>query len=347
MSHDKLIALQELVTMPKDYNKLVLYERKLNDACTFLLFDCRKIILQAIDSSRSNSEAKFMVPPLQSRIDRLIDQSRSWQLRLRPGTAEKVMKVIANNVILFDLIIFSRCWDLKEELRKIDSLIIFNEASQLKDLVKAVLDHIQIIDELYSSKENAKVNIQSSEEVGAMLINRFNSELVLAEQAGALKGILKLEKPKLIGKSKYYEQLGNILLKIAFSFGFEHSDEPIAIQALTNRLNDEYPRIEAELKDVLRALEMLDQNGFLRLTKDYQGFYWINLKPSESEANIILALAEKKGFLTIEEIMLETKWPIEKVTKELEKFVQAGCAVKDSSYSTGVKYYFPGLTSEE
>jgi len=267
-------------------------------------------------------------------------------LRFEPGTAENIRKMTANNCILFDFIIFSRVWDLKDELKKMDSLIVFKELDKLTELVKSIIESLQIIDELFSSKASIKTTVQSSEETASALLTRFHRELQLADKAGALKGILKLDKPKFVGKSKYYDQLGTIILKIAFSFGIEHSDEPISLRAIATRLHDDYPRVKAEPKDVAKATQMLADSGFLFLNKDHNGLFWLTLKPSETEANVILALAEPKGYLTIEELMIETGWPIEKVTEELDKFVSAGIAVKDTDYATGTKYYFPGFAEK-
>jgi len=346
MSDDKLSALKNLIDTPKDLHKLKIYEEKLTQACTNLLFDSRKIVINSEVSSKSLTEAARIVPQIRTRVESLIDRARRQDLRIRPGTPEKTQNLMINNSLLFDFIIFSRSWDLKDELKELDSLLVFGEVQKIKDLAREVLEHIQTIDELFSQKEHAKTNIQSSEEVAAILLERFDQEMAIAEQAGALKGILKLEKPKFIGKDKYYDQLGNIILKIAMSFDTETDDTPIAIRAINAILNREFPRVKAELRDILKAVEILDANGLLILKQDHEGLYWIQLSPSESEANIILRMAEAKGFLTIEEVIMETNWPLEKATEELEKFVKAGCAIRDTSYSTGTKYYFPGLSEE-
>ncbi|HUT80494.1 MAG TPA: hypothetical protein VMZ29_04755 [Candidatus Bathyarchaeia archaeon] len=346
MSDDKLKALQNLIVTPKDLNKLFIYEQKLHEAIILLLFDNRKIILNALESSKFVPEAKQFVLQIKTRIDTLIDRTRDDELRFHPSTSDKDRKMITNNCILFDFITFSRVWDLKDDLKKIDSLIIFKDLEKLTSLVRSVIENIQVIDELISSKNNIKTTVQSSEETASALLTRFNKELELAEKAGALKGIITLEKPKFVGKSKYYEQLGNIILKIVFSFGLEHSSEPISLRVIATQLNDDYPRVKSELTDIIKAVEMLSINGFLILNQDREGLYWVTLKPSESEANVILALAEPQGYLTLESLMLETGWTIEKANEELDKFVKAGCAIRDVDYSTGTKYYFPGLTEK-
>jgi hypothetical protein len=343
MSEDKLSTLRDLITTPKDINKLVQYESKLKDAGMFLLFDTRTNIINAEKTSQSVPEAQRFLHQFKSRLDALIDRLRYDDLRFQPGLSEKTRRKITNNCIIYDLIIFSRCWDLKTEFKELDELIIFGEIDKLKESARKVLNHIQTIDELVSSKDSIKTTEQSSEELASNLIVKFTQELEIAEQAGALKGILKLEKPKRPGKGRYYEQLSNIILKVAFSFGLEHSDEPISVSDIANRLNRQYPNIQADINDVLKGTQILSDNGFLILKQDRKGVYRVQLKPDEPEANIILALAEEKGFLTIEDVVRKTEWSLEKAQEELEKFVAAGCAIKDTDYATGVKYYFPGL----
>ncbi|MBN1330829.1 MAG: hypothetical protein JXA54_15255 [Candidatus Heimdallarchaeota archaeon] len=346
MSDDKLKALQNLIVTPKDLNKLLTYERKLQEAITLLLFDCRNIMINAQESSKFLTEVKQFTFQIKTRIDALIDRARYDEMRFHPGTSDKDRKMIADNCILFNFIIFSKVWDLKDDLKKIDSLIVFKDLEKLTSLVRMVFENVQVIDELISSKNNIKTTVQSSEETVSALLTRFNKELELAESAGALKGIITLQKPKFLGKGKYYEQLGNIILKIVFSFGFEHSNEPISLRVIATRLTEDYPRVKTELTDIIKATELLAMNGFLILNQDREGLYWVYLKPSESEANVILALAEPQGYLTLEGLMIETGWSLDKANEELEKFVKAGCAIKDVDYSTGTKYYFPGLTEK-
>jgi len=347
MSDLKTNALKELVSTPKDLNKLILYEANLKKAYLLLLFDCRTSLLNSLQGGGLSPRIDRLWRQLKTRLDSLIDRARYDELRFRPGTAASVRKTTANNCLLYNFIIFSRAWDLKDYLKEFDSLLLFSEEAQTLDKAKSILRIITDIDDLLSNKENVKTNIQSTEEVTNSLYERFNRELELAETAGALKGIIKLEKPKLLGKSKYFKQLGSLILKVAFSFGIEHAEEPISLIALTTRLNDTYPRVRAEPKDIFKAVESLAENGFLYLTKDEHDVYWISLKPSESEANVILSLAEKKGSLTLEEVVRETNWSLKKAKSELDKFVTAGCAIKDDNYSSGLIYYFPALQNEE
>ena len=343
MSDAKLSALQNLVDTPRDLYKLKIYESKLHSASTTLLFDCRSIILNAVESSKFVDEVSRIIPQLRARIDTLIDRSRRLEIRIRPGTNDRVQKTIFNNGILYDLIIFSRCWDLKITLGDLDSLIVFSEIDKIKTLSRSLLEEFQVIDTLFSQKENITVNIQSSDDIAASLLEQFYQELEFAEKAGALKGIIKLEKPKVLGRGKYYDQLGNIILKIIMSFELDDPSDPISFRAIYTRMNNEFPLVKAEAKDIQKVIDDLADNGVLILKEDKEGLLWVQLQPKEKETNIILQLAQEKGFVTVEELMMITNWSLEESIEEMEKFVTAGLAIKDASYAEGTKYYFPGL----
>lgn len=346
MSDAKLIALQDLIDTPKNISKLKVYEQKLHSVSTALLFDIRTIVINTQSASKHLEAISRLMGQLRLRIDTLIDQSRRIEVRIRPGTSDKNRKTIFNNAILFDFIIFSKCWDLKIIIGRVDSLIIFEDKEEIKSLAKQILEDVQTMSELYSNKENIAINIQSSEEVAETLLLSFNKELEFAERAGALKGILKLDKPRLLGKGKYYDQLGNIILKIIMTFDTSSSTEPIAMRAIFSRLNEEYPRVRADIKDLQKVLTTLDETGLLIQKQDREGQFWIQLHPSETETNIILGLAKKKGYITLEELIIITNWSIEEASVEMAKFVKSGLAIKDTSYSSGTKYYFPGLSEE-
>lgn len=348
MLNDKQTTLQDLIPKRKRIRDLAKADQKLNSASMNLLFDIREVMQHIINSANSmNYQHSRIIDQLKTRVDSLIDRARKQATRFTPGTSKAIRKQILQNMILYNLIIFSRSWDLKEICTSVDSNIIFGDTEVIKKQFKTALEHIHIIDNLFSEKENTLKKSLKTEELAENLSQNFYQELEIAEKAGILKGIVQLEKPKLFGKEKYYDKLGNLLLTIIQSFGAEQQAEPIAIRAIITRLRTDYPGVKAELKDIQKALTLLANNGLLLLQEDEQGLHWIKLFPSESESSIILSLAKSKGFVTLEEIVIKTGWSQKKTTTELDKFVKAGCAIIDSSYAEGTRYYFPGLTDQE
>ncbi|MBD3190084.1 MAG: hypothetical protein GF308_05550 [Candidatus Heimdallarchaeota archaeon] len=346
MIDDKIKALKNMIESPSDLNGLLKYERKLRDASIDRLSEIRALSLRIMKSGKKNEEITTIFPKIKDRIDSLIEKARKQANGLTPGISEEAKKHIIQNAILYNLIIFSHCWDLKDNLSEIDSKVVFQETNSFRGLLKAALDTVHSIDDLFTGRENSISNVIPPEEVASNLSRKFKKELKLVEKSGALKGVITLDKPKLFGKSEYYDTLGNILLKIALSFGPESHTEEIAVRALVTRLKDEYPQVKAETSDVNKAIDKLAENGLIILKEDDKNLRWIQLHPTENESNAILALAKDKGFITLDEVMLQTKWSQEKATEEIEKFIKAGCAVVDSSYAEGPKYYFPGLLNE-
>lgn len=343
MIDDKIKALKKMIESPSDLQGLFKYERKLRDASTDRLSEIRNLTLKIMKSGKKIEDINTVLPQIKDRVDGLLDKSKKQANGITPGISEEAKKHIIQNAILYNLIIFSHCWNLKDNLSEMDSKVVFQETSTIRGLLKTALQNIHSLDDLFTARENSIANVIPPEEVASNLSKKFKKELQVVEKSGALKGIVTLDKPKLFGKSEYYDKLGNILLKLALSFGPESHTEEIAVRALITRLEDEYPQVEAETSDVNKAIDKLAANGLIILKEDEQNLRWIQLHPTESESNAILTLAKDKGFVTLDEVMLQTKWSQEKATQEIEKFIKAGCAVVDSSYSEGTKYYFPGL----
>ena len=65
-----------------------------------------------------------------------------------------------------------------------------------------------------------------------------------------------------------------------------------------------------------------------------------------SDARQVFDLAVNKGYVTLEEVVLGTKWDQQRVIRVLESLVSQKIARKVSSLDTGDQYYFPGLYGE-
>jgi hypothetical protein len=59
-----------------------------------------------------------------------------------------------------------------------------------------------------------------------------------------------------------------------------------------------------------------------------------------------LTIAGDKGWTTLEEVMVQTGWSRERAEIALEELEDSGISRADPSYSTGKKWYFPGLTKQ-
>jgi predicted transcriptional regulator len=61
----------------------------------------------------------------------------------------------------------------------------------------------------------------------------------------------------------------------------------------------------------------------------------------------VINLAASKGYVSVEEVIMQLKWSEDHVRQVLSSLVEAGMAVADIRFSTGGRYYFPGLRARD
>ena len=101
-----------------------------------------------------------------------------------------------------------------------------------------------------------------------------------------------------------------------------------------------------ETKDIEKAVKILKKNNIIPGIKELKsGVKIISFFPIEltDDQNEVLSIASRKGFTTLEEIMLKTDWTKARAQNALQALEQGGITRKDESYAHGEKYYFLGL----
>ncbi|MCK5046766.1 MAG: hypothetical protein KAS22_09315, partial [Candidatus Heimdallarchaeota archaeon] len=99
-------------------------------------------------------------------------------------------------------------------------------------------------------------------------------------------------------------------------------------------------------KDVVEAIEKLSNAKLIPKPKELKSgvvlveFIPANLSDDQEE---VLALSTRKGWISMEELLLKTRWTQKRCERVLESMRDAGIARVDVSYAEGKKYYFPGL----
>jgi hypothetical protein len=101
------------------------------------------------------------------------------------------------------------------------------------------------------------------------------------------------------------------------------------------------------IEDIRKSVEILVERklipGFRKLSSGLvlACFFPIEISPDQ---NTVLAIAGEKGWTTLEEVMVRTRWSRERADMALKALEDAGVSRPDPSYSAGKKWYFPGLT---
>lgn len=143
---------------------------------------------------------------------------------------------------------------------------------------------------------------------------------------------------------QYYDYIGLAILDVATA------NSSKGLMGLAE-LIVEVVRLLPELKsvsynDVIEAVNRVSQHGLIPGIRTLRGgVKVVELRPLElrrDQADVINAAATK-GYISVEELMMQLKWSEDHARQVLSSLVDAGMAVADIRFSTGGRYYFPGL----
>ncbi len=150
---------------------------------------------------------------------------------------------------------------------------------------------------------------------------------------------------------EYYDQLGLAVLDVATI----HASKGImGLAELIVEVVKRLPQFRSvSYNDVIEAVNRVSEHGLIPGIRTLRGgVKVVELRPLElrrDQADVV-NLAAIKGYTSVEEIMLQFKWSEEHARQVLTSLVDVGMAVADIRFSTGGRYYFPGLrtrTSQE
>nr|XP_047906762.1 vacuolar-sorting protein SNF8 isoform X2 [Anser cygnoides] len=105
---------------------------------------------------------------------------------------------------------------------------------------------------------------------------------------------------------------------------------------------------EVSQDDLLRAIKKLKVlgNGFGIIPVG--GTYLVQSVPAElnMDHTVVLQLAEKKGYVTVNEIRSSLKWEMERAKQILEHLLKEGMAWLDTQAAGEPQYWLPALFTE-
>lgn len=150
--------------------------------------------------------------------------------------------------------------------------------------------------------------------------------------------------PQGMTMDQYYDYIGLAILDVAT----EHSSKGLmGLAELIVEVVRRLPEIESvTYNDVIEAVNRVAGNGLIPGIRTLRGgVKVVELRPLElrrDQADVI-NLAASKGYVSVEEVIMELKWSEDHARQVLSSLVETGMAVADIRFSTGGRYYFPGL----
>ncbi|MHA1959954.1 MAG: hypothetical protein ACW99U_06965 [Candidatus Thorarchaeota archaeon] len=184
---------------------------------------------------------------------------------------------------------------------------------------------------------------------GGFLTSERISE-AFPDATGFLDLNLKSPNPSLQGltREQYYDHIGLAVLDVATA---NASKGLMGLAELIVEVVKRLPELKTvSYNDVIEAVNMVSSHGLIPGIRTLKGgVKVVELRPLElrrDQADVI-NLAASKGHTSVEEVMIEMKWSEDHARQVLTSLVDAGMAVADVRFSTGGRYWFPGLRSRD
>ncbi|MFX0122903.1 MAG: hypothetical protein ACFFAE_04640 [Candidatus Hodarchaeota archaeon] len=223
--------------------------------------------------------------------------------------------------------------DVREEIREI--------REQITRLDEVVQVQKKLADGAPVSTENIK-NLQKKYDTR---IKQLEQELLRKEgRALTVTALDATKKPKLFGKGKFEQTVDDLILEYGKNLRAS-SGGYISLANLYTALKNQVPDVEFTAKDLEKSCKRLKKQALIEGISKRAGVTIVEFVPVAlgSDARKVFDLAVNKGYVTLEDVILGTRWDQQRVIRVLDSLVEQKIARKVSSLDTGDQYYFPGL----
>ncbi|TET27266.1 MAG: hypothetical protein E3J70_12365 [Candidatus Heimdallarchaeota archaeon] len=234
--------------------------------------------------------------------------------------------------------------DIEKKIR-IKSAYKAKEAELMIDDLERMLENIrELHSQLKKFEKKWKKDIEKNKDSYKKLVE-LRQELGLPNELGIYEWKESATFWDKVGGGDFFERLGVEILEKAKEIQ-EYTGGLMTLGEVVLLVNKDRPGKIIPSKDVVEAIEKLSNAKLIPKPKELKSgvilveFIPANLSDDQEE---VLALSTRKGWISMEELLLKTRWTQERCERVLESMRNAGIARVDASYAEGKKYYFPGL----
>ena len=219
---------------------------------------------------------------------------------------------------------------------------------EIRELVSRLKEIVEVQQRLSDGGEIASEAIKSLEKKYESRIQQLERELLRKEgRSLTVTALDHQKKPRIFGKGKFMDNLADLILEYGKNLRAS-SGGYISLANLYTALKNQIPDIKFTANDLEKACNRLAKQSLIEGVTKKAGIKIVEFIPVKlgKDAGVIFELAVSKGYVTLEEVMLRTKWDQQRASRILESLVSQKIAQKVSSLDTGEQYYFPGLYGE-
>lgn len=238
---------------------------------------------------------------------------------------------------------------LRDIERKIRSKSAYQrkEAELLIDQLDSMIEDLESLkDQLKTFEKEHKGEIEDNKEY-YQKVTKIREELGLPLEVGVYEWKESASLKDRITGGGFYDQLSMEILelgkKVTTSTG-----GIISVAELVLKINKERPGKIVSATDITKAIDKLVEAELIQPLRKLESgvliaeFIAIDLS---SDQQMILNIASRQGYVTVEKLLMDTDWSADRVNRVLGEMESNGMAIKDESIHEGTKYWFPALDS--
>ena len=232
---------------------------------------------------------------------------------------------------------------------KYENIDIQEDMLEIQELVTRLKEVVQVQQKLADGAEVSSEAVKNLQRKYESRIQQLEEELLRKEgRSLTVTALDARKKPKIFGKGKFIEYLGDLVLEYGKSLRAS-SGGYISLANLYSSLRSQVPDINFTLKDLEKACKQLTKQSLIEGISKPGGVKIVEFMPVQlgKDAKRIFEIAVTKGYVTMEEVMLKTKWDQQRVNRILESLVKQKIAQRVKSLDSGEQFYFPGLYGDK
>jgi hypothetical protein len=226
-----------------------------------------------------------------------------------------------------------------------EGLDVREEIREIREQISRLNEVVQVQKKLADGAPVSTENIKDLQKKYETRIKQLEQELLRKEgRALTVTALDATKKPKLFGKGKFEQTIDDLILEYGKNLRAS-SGGYISLANLYTALKSQVPDVKFSTKDLEKSCKRLKKQALIEGVSKRAGVKIVEFVPVAlgSDARKVFDLAVNKGYVTLEEVVLGTKWDQQRVIRVLDSLVEQKIARKVSSLDTGDQYYFPGL----
>lgn len=278
--------LSAIRNRPEDMDKLSDYEQATKQTAISSLLTEERIIEETMSIALNNSNMQLhrLLDSIRTKLASIRHSMESSSLliyphsAIEPGELIKDISLLHICVVYHSFVIENKATTLRDELESDPSM-------ETKEMVRDMRASTTALESIWNIRPKAAINEESAKAIKEQLKNISKevvelidkvSESSLSEAENAFK-VVSLKKPKLLGKGKYIENLGEVMRATMKESGQNEMNN----LDLRDRLLKRYPDTKFSFEDMEKAARQLLDKRLIHGIREEEKHYVIELRKSD------------------------------------------------------------------